>query len=102
MTTKAEQRHAQILSARAYVATRFFPPLPMEYGDLIVRAAEKQERGDTSKIRIPADLNPQPRDVERGLIDSADLLRIVRLQHLICYCDEPDIYDGYADCEVHG
>lgn len=74
-----------LMEARAYVATRFYPPLPVAYGDLLVEALDAARRGDAGKRLDVKGLNPQPRCAAAdGTVSAADLLDILRI--------DPDLY----------
>lgn len=77
-------RNAQIAQAEAYVRTRFFPPLPVEYGALAVEAVELVNAGDPYARISVAGLNPAPRETaEDGTVTAARLVSVLRLEHLI-------------------
>lgn len=92
--TEAEQ--AEAVGARAYVRSRFYPPLPVEYGDLAVIAVrEYREHGPRARVNLPADLNPLPRDLgvdDDGdlYVEAADLIRALRLEHMVADDDDED------------
>lgn len=92
--------------AEAYVATRFFPPLPHEYGALaIIAVREYREHGPEAHVNLPADLNPLPRQTstdEDGdlFVEAAHLIEILRLEHLILDDEDEDdepMYLGEGD-----
>lgn len=80
--------------AEAYVATRFFPPLPHEYGALaIIAVREYREHGPEAHVNLPADLNPLPRQTSVDddgdlFVEAAHLIEILRLDHLILEDDD--------------
>lgn len=78
----------QVAQAEAYVRTRFYPPLPVEYGALAVQAVEAyNDEGGLATIALPADLPILPRGAyeEDGeiLVTAAHLVEVLRLEHLI-------------------
>lgn len=77
---------ALVAQAEAYVRSRFFPPLPAEYGGLAVEAVERVNAGDDTPLDVTG-LNPQPRaayDVDgHDHVDPRDLVDALRLWHLI-------------------
>lgn len=82
------QRLSQIAQAEAYVASRFFPPLPREYGRLAVAAVEEVNGGDPfSIVSIPADIEIVPKGAELVgqfyEITALRLVEVLRLTHLI-------------------
>ena len=81
---RARQRRAEVASAAAYVQSRFFPPLPREYGELAVQAIQAHEDGDPLRlILIDPELNPQPKGTVHGYVTAARLVTALRLQHMI-------------------
>jgi hypothetical protein len=73
------------------VGSNFYPPLPVEYIELGMKALEEPN----SFIRIPEDLNPKPRaaweDVEEGwLIDGWTLINIMHLEPFMADYDEEE------------
>lgn len=78
----------QLMEARAYVRTKFFPPLPTVYGDLAcVALREYREHGPDARIGIPEGIDPTPRDIEHDdngyYVTAAELIRILRIEHMI-------------------
>lgn len=79
----------RVMEARAYVQSRFYPPLPSAYGDLAVIALrEYREYGPDGVVSLPDDLNPLPREAREDLdgdlyVEAAELIRILRIGHLI-------------------
>lgn len=75
------------MEARAYVQTRFYPPLPLVYGDHAVTALDRIESGEETPIDL-GDIQPWPRGAytdERGelVITPRALLHALRLTHMI-------------------
>lgn len=77
-------------SAEAYVATRFYPPLPAEYGVLAVAAVNMINNGMVDDVLIlPEDLEPLPRAARLNdggtliEIDPMDLVRALKLWHML-------------------
>lgn len=95
MTSTAPAPDRRIAEAEAYVASRFFPPLPREYGALAVQAVDAVNAGDETPIDLPQYLNPKPReayvdldrtgpeDPELWVCDPRVLVDILHLHHLI-------------------
>lgn len=78
------ERHAQIAQAEAYVTTRFFPPLPREYGALAVEAVERVNDGDPYYEIEVGHLPAVPREADaHGFVTAARLVSVLRLEHLI-------------------
>lgn len=77
--------------ARAYVQTRFYPPLPTEYAEIGLAAVDLVNGGDDGEnvLIIPEDTNPMPRGArmsEDGTlieVDPGHVVDILRLGHLI-------------------
>ena len=63
----------QIAQAESYVRTRFFPPLPVEYGRLAVEAVEACWDSEPDRPLDVTGLNPEP----RGSYDGDDGRRYV-------------------------
>jgi hypothetical protein len=77
-----ERRRQKLLAARAYVTSRFYPPLPVTYGDLAVEAVEACQAGDVDRfVELSPDLNPLPRGYEdrNGVLG----IRACRLVHAL-------------------
>jgi hypothetical protein len=92
--TAAEQvlwerdNRSRIIDAMAYVTSRFYPPLPAEYGALAVRAVDAVNDGDPYvEIVLPAGLNPLPHDAHvlegKYVIFAVRLVQALRLDHMI-------------------
>lgn len=75
---------AEIAQAESFVRSRFFPPLPVAYGELAVRAVHAVNGGDPY-LRLDVDhLNPKPRATgPDGKVTAARLVADLRLSHLI-------------------
>lgn len=90
----AAARRERVRDASLYVTTRFYPPLPAEYGELAVQALEQwAEHGDVGNVIVPDHLNPKPRTAYRGQdgtirVLAHDLIGILRIGHLIDDFDE--------------
>ena len=82
----ASLRAARVAQAEAYVRTRFFPPLPVEYGDLAVEAVDRVNSGDDTPLDVTG-LAVRPRasyDVDgHEHIAPLDLVEALRLQHML-------------------
>ena len=91
MTSTTSRDTALVAQAESYVRTRFFPPLPIEYGALAVEAVERVNAGDDTPLDVTG-LNPQPRgtyDVDgHDHVDPRDVIQALRLWHLIDEDDE--------------
>lgn len=75
---------AEIAQAESYVRSRFFPPLPAEYGELAVRAVHAVNDGDPYRRFDVGHLNPEPRGTgPDGKVTAARLVEVLRLSHLI-------------------
>jgi len=87
--TSDRQRQALVAQAEAYVRTRFFPPLPVAYGELAVTAVEEYRNyGPDSHVNLPEDLPLLPKGADRDLdgdlyVTAAELIRILRIEHMI-------------------
>lgn len=88
LTLTADEKR-DLPQAEAYVASRFYPPLPHEYGALaIIAVREYREHGPDSHVNLPDDLNPLPRQTRLDddgdlFVEAAHLIEILRLDHLI-------------------
>ena len=82
MTTTTEKT-AQVAQAEAYVRSRFYPPLPVEYGALAVEAVDLVNDGKGDVELDVGHLNPIPRDAEDGKISALALVYALRLDHLV-------------------
>lgn len=75
-----------LAQAEAYVRTRFYPPLPVEYGALAVEAVERVNTWDDEPLDVTG-LDPLPRAAyvmdERVYVQPTDLVDALRLHHLI-------------------
>jgi hypothetical protein len=81
MPTTIDRRVAQ---AEAYVQSRFYPPLPSEYGALAVQAVDACNEGDLYREFAVGHLNPTPRYTdEDGNVTAAALVEVLRLGHMI-------------------
>ena len=92
-STEVQPDRDMRMSARAYVTSRFFPPLPVEYGDLAVDALQVlAEYGPEAKVALPANLNPLPHgyweEDEALFVRAHVLISALRLEHML-----PDGYD---------
>ena len=100
----ADEDRQSVMEARAYVASRFYPPLPHEYGDLAVIALrEYREHGPESHVNLPEDLNPLPRETRRDedgdlYVEAATLIDILRLGHMLDYDDEDYVENPCREC----
>lgn len=78
---------AEIAQAEAYVRTKFFPPLPVEYGELAVRAVALVNAGDPYALLDVSGLNPEPRGAvghyDARKVTAARLVEVLRLGHMI-------------------
>lgn len=96
LTLTADERR-DLPQAEAYVASRFYPPLPREYGALaIIAVREYREYGPEAHVNLPGDLNPLPRQTRLDddgdlFVEAAHLIEILRLDHLIA--DDDDYFD---------
>lgn len=82
------ENSAEIAQAQAYVRSRFYPPLPAEYGELAVRAVQACNEGNPeARIEIPDGLNPEPRCAFRAHAKTwayaARLIEALRLSHML-------------------
>lgn len=74
----------RVIQAEAYVRSRFYPPLPHEYGRLAVEAVDAVNEGNPEHRLDVSGLNPQPRQTdEDGTVRADALVEILRLEHLI-------------------
>jgi hypothetical protein len=82
---------ARIAEAEAYVQSRFYPPLPVEYGALAVEAVERVNAGDDTPLDVTG-LPVTPKaayEVDGHLhITPEELVDALRLWHLIDTDDE--------------
>jgi len=75
---------AEVAQAESYVRSRFYPPLPVEYGALAVQAIHAVNDGDPyTLIPLGEHLDPLPRDAVDGKVTAARLVQILHLGHLI-------------------
>jgi len=78
------EHRREIAQAEAYVRSRFFPPLPSEYGELAVRAVHAVNEGDPYARFKVGHLNPEPKGTAAdGTVTAARLVEVLRLSHLI-------------------
>jgi hypothetical protein len=97
MTLKSEnvtttENAARIAQATAYVRSRFYPPLPHEYGPLAVDAVDLLNAGDTEAMIDVSHLPIQPRGTtEDGFVSAVRLVEVLRLEHMIEHDDEFDM-----------
>lgn len=102
LTTTEDERQS-VMEARAYVTSRFFPPLPVEYGDIAVIALrEYREHGPEAHVNLPDHLNPKPRltyrDEDGDLYsEAAHLIEILRIEHMT-WDDEPEVENPCREC----
>jgi hypothetical protein len=77
------------MGMRAYLQSRFYPPLPEGYVGPALEAIDLCNAGDYSAyVSLPSDINPQPREVEEDgegnlVVEAAHLVGILRLEHVI-------------------
>lgn len=101
--TPADEDREAVVQARAYVASRFYPPLPAAYGDLAVIALrEFREYGEESHVNLPDDLNPLPAAAERDedgdlYVEAGELIRILHLEHMTWDVDDDPEDEDYVD-----
>lgn len=77
--------------AEAYVRTRFYPPLPWEYGALAVEAVEACNGLQPDARIYVEDLPIVPRGMdEDGYITAGELVSALRLEHMIDTDDEEE------------
>lgn len=86
--TLSPEQERTIPQAEAYIATRFFPPLPSVYGRLAVEAVALVNEGSPeSTVTIPLDCAMFPSaavETEDGFeIEAAELVYALRLGHMI-------------------
>ena len=109
LTLSDDEREAA-QSARLYVTTRFFPPLPAIYGDVaVVALREYREHGPEAHVNLPDHLNPKPRltyrDEDGDLYsEAAHLIEILRLEHMLDDeeyedDDEPVLENPCSQCD---
>jgi len=73
----------------AYLASRFFPPLPWQLAEPALTALDRVNAEDDTPVEIPADCPVTPRsawwdaDQRHHYIRPADLVSAVRLDHLV-------------------
>jgi hypothetical protein len=87
-------RREVVAEATAYVTSRFYPPLPAEYGLLAVQALEAYDQNPDAVIALPPTLNPLPRqayEIDGGEIrvQAIALIQALRLEHML-YSDNPE------------
>ena len=87
-----ERRRRRVQAAALYVTTRFYPPLPVEYADLLVDALAAVVDGDADTRLDVTGLPVIPRcavvgDDDRITVAAADLLDVLRIDPAI-YTDE--------------
>lgn len=80
----------RIMDARAYVQSRFFPPLPVEYGDLAVQAVDAVNGGYPFTLLDVSDLDLQPKGTIDGKVTALRLVEVLHLIHLLDSDDEVD------------
>lgn len=81
----------RLMEARAYVQSRFFPPLPVEYGDLAVQAVDAVNGGYPFTLLDVSDLDLQPRGTVDGKVTALHLVEVLHLIHLLDTDDEDDV-----------
>lgn len=75
---------AEIAQAEGYVRSRFFPPLPVEYGELAVLAVHAVNDGEPEREFDVSHVNPKPVGTRDGISCTArTLVNALRLWHLI-------------------
>jgi hypothetical protein len=88
-TTIERDRQQRVAAAESYVRTRFYPPLPYQYGEYAVQAVEACNEGDeTREILLDPELEVHPSLAERhesGAISirAGELVDVLRLWHMI-------------------
>ena len=104
-TPQTPQEHTMLAHAQAYVRSRFFPPLPSEYGGLGIEALAAVNSGEPERvITFACDLNPQPRgtvevDDNHNGVAASTLVDVLRLWHLV-EDDETDTFHPIETPEV--
>jgi hypothetical protein len=95
--TTPERRRTQVQEATLYVATRFYPPLPLIYGELAVLALEAYyAEGPSAVITLPRNLNPVPRQAtyndETNTLEvrALDLIGALRITHMLSDDDDEE------------
>lgn len=97
-TITTTEKDRQIVSAECYVRSRFYPPLPVEYGRLAVEAVDAVNRDEPEATFDVSDLNPQPRGTdEDGMVTAAVLVEVLRLEHMIDQPCPDCLGSGYDD-----
>jgi hypothetical protein len=82
----------RVAQAEAYVQSRFYPPLPSEYGALAVQAVDACNEGDPYREFSVLHLNPQPKYTdEDGNVTAAALVSVLRLEHMIEEDEDDDV-----------
>ncbi len=100
MTTIERDREQRVAAAECYVRTRFYPPLPFEYGEYAVQAVEACNDGDeTREILLDPNLELHPSAAEEHesgskSIRAGELVDVLRLWHMV---EEP-----CQDCDGTG
>lgn len=98
----ATETPGRVAQAEAYVRSRFYPPLPVEYGVLACEAVDACNAGTPDEEIDVSDLNPQPRaayDDGDGntVVTARDLVAVLRLEHLLAEECEPCGGHGYIE-----
>lgn len=92
----------RVVQAEAYVQTRFFPPLPYEYGALAIEAVDACNDGDPYyEISLPHYIPVKPKAAdEMGNITAAALVSALRLEHLVDYDEDEWEHPSLLDLEM--